>query len=71
VRLRDLAEKSKRPEKATIAAEELLSGIVVRRNFVLGHQSVTVRVEMDAANVSITLERVVDLADTDQIDLLK
>jgi predicted house-cleaning noncanonical NTP pyrophosphatase (MazG superfamily) len=71
VRLSDLSERVKHSNKATLPTDRLLSNEVVRRTLEHGQQSATIRAEMEAGNVVLTLEHVVDLAADDQINLIE
>lgn len=71
VRLSDLSDHAKRSDKATLPIDRLLSNEVVRRSLQHGQQSATIRAEMEAGNVVLTLEHVVDLGVHHQPDLLQ
>jgi len=71
VKLRDLADRGRRPDRATLPTEQLFANQIVQRTLEVGRQHVVIRAEMEAGNIILTLERVTDLSDRDQIDLLR
>ena len=70
VKLRDLADRNRKPERTNIPAEELLSGLIAQRTLQIGTQRVSIRVELDSGNIAVTLDRVTDMSNSDQVDLL-